>query len=222
MTGNSPLPLSGGPEQLLTTTLNGRPAVTSLEIAEHFEIKHKNVLRDIKAISVKIPDSFRELNFEPTFQTVAGPNNSSRQEPLYLLTRDGFTLLAMGYNSKRAIEWKIRYIEAFNALEAHALELAREAGYQQGLASGVTPLALEAAEKQSWLKGFKEGERKGQREMRRKDGLIRLEKAVPYLQKGLTRTETARLLDCPPSTLRNTVRRFKRLLMQVSVPAREE
>ena len=137
---------------------------------------------------------------------------------MYLLTRDGFTLLAMGYNSKRAIEWKIRYIEAFNALEEHALELAREAGYQQGLENGVTPLALEMAEKESWIKGFKEGER----QTRRKDGLARLEKALPYLQKGLNRTETARLVGCPPSTLSGTIKRFKRLTAQTGPTAKEQ
>ncbi len=209
---NSLLPPADTPE-LLTNTLHGRPAISSLELAEHFEIKHKNVLRDIRALLLKCPGQFTGLNFELiSISTDLG--HTTRQDPAYLLTRDGFTLLAMGYNSKRAIEWKIRYIEAFNALEAHALELAREAGYRQGLASGVTPLALEAAEKASWLKGFKEGER----QMRRKDGLNRLEKAVPYLQKGLTRTEIARLLDCPPSTLRDTLRRFERLSGQAAAP----
>ena len=197
---------------------NGIPLVSTLQISQHFGKKHKHVLDTINVLRKSAPD----LISGPKIRPAEYLDGQGKPRPCFLVDRDIFSLLAMGFTGKAALEWKIRYIEAFNVLEAHALELAREAGYRQGLESGVTPLALEAAEKQSWLKGFKEGGRKGRREMRRKDGLSRLERALPYLQKGLTLTEAARLIDCPPSTLRNTVRRLRRLPVQTATPTREE
>lgn len=45
-----------------------------------------------------------------------------RKDRAYLLTRDGFSLLVMGFTGAAAVRWKIRYIEAFNALEAAVRE----------------------------------------------------------------------------------------------------
>lgn len=33
------------------------------------------------------------------------------------MNRDGFSLLAMGFNGKEALSWKLKYIEAFNKME---------------------------------------------------------------------------------------------------------
>ena len=41
----------------------------------------------------------------------------NKKLPMYLMNRDGFTLLAMGFTGKAALEWKIKYIAAFNAME---------------------------------------------------------------------------------------------------------
>ena len=114
------------------------PAVRSDILAEHFNRSHKNVLRDIAKILSKCPESFRRLNFEPMFIDVKIGNGATRKDRAYLLTRDAFSLLVMGFTGAAAIQWKLRYIEAFNALEAAALEnraaslaeLAREAGYR--------------------------------------------------------------------------------------------
>lgn len=51
--------------------------------------------------------------------------------PMYLMTRDGFTLLAMGFTGKSALEWKLKYINAFNQMEAHIRE--------QGVTKAMTP-----------------------------------------------------------------------------------
>ena len=109
-----------------------RATVSSLQLAEHFGIKHHHVLRDIKAILRKVPESFNASNFG--FVTYLDDKGESR--PSYNLTRDGFTLLAMGYNSARAIEWKLKYIEAFNKLERIALEAARKEAHQVALVQG--------------------------------------------------------------------------------------
>ncbi|MDL2266766.1 Rha family transcriptional regulator [Desulfovibrio sp. OttesenSCG-928-G15] len=143
------------------------PAVTSLQLAEHFGIHHRNVLRDIRSVLRKIPQEWGLLNFEQSEYL----NAQNKEQPYYLLTRDGFTLLAMGYNSTRAIAWKLRYIAAFNALEAAVLEQAGREGYLAGAAK--------------------------QREMitRGKKYRRNMARAVAYRAKGLSYPDIAKLLD---------------------------
>lgn len=100
----------------LLTIVNGHATASSLDIARHFDKLHKNVLRDIKDLVDQLPPE-RELNFEPTLFEVPGPNGAVRQEPAYRITRDGFTLLAMGFTGERALAFKLAYIDAFNAME---------------------------------------------------------------------------------------------------------
>ena len=139
-----PLPIAEGkpfsPQSLVPLEFlpDGKAVVSSLQLAEHFEIRHHHVMRDIKAVINKIPEDWRKTNFGFTSRTVAGPNNSSREEPFYLLTRDGFTLLAMGYNSTRAIHWKLHYIDAFNSLEAAVLARMRATALTEGVQQGFT------------------------------------------------------------------------------------
>jgi len=92
--------------------VNQRIVVSSRIIAENFEKRHDNVLRDIA--NLDCPIDFKHLNFEESSYT----NAQCKAQPEYLMTRDGFTLLAMGYTGKKAMEFKIKYIEAFNMMEA--------------------------------------------------------------------------------------------------------
>lgn len=96
--------------------IEGRPATTSLAIAEHFGKRHKDVLKSIRNLCVEIPEKIRERNFSLTFRTVAGPNNSERQEEFFTVYFDGFILLVMGYTGKTALQIKLVYISAFNAM----------------------------------------------------------------------------------------------------------
>ena len=67
---------------------------TSLRVAEGFDKMHKNVLQTIELLDCS--EEFRRLNFELTeVEIQAGP--VKRKSPMYLMTRDGFTLLAMGF-----------------------------------------------------------------------------------------------------------------------------
>ena len=95
--------------------VHDRITTTSLAIARTFCKRHDNVLRDIQILEV--PEEFRLLNFEETFREVPGPNGSVRKESMVLITQDGFTILAMGFTGKKAMEFKIKYIEAFNRME---------------------------------------------------------------------------------------------------------
>lgn len=90
---------------------DGKAVTTSLKIAEVFGKQHKDVLRAIEKL--ECPDEFARRNFAPGSYKDA--NNQDR--PMYIVTRDGFTLLAMGFTGKAAMQFKVAYIEAFNAME---------------------------------------------------------------------------------------------------------
>ncbi len=116
---------SNGPDSIMPvlSLVNGKPRASSFTIAEHFKKRHDNVLRSITQTCHDLPSNFCALNFEETFITVPGPKGGTRQERAYLMTRDGFTLIVMSFTGKEAMAWKLRYIEAFNAMEA---ELSRQ------------------------------------------------------------------------------------------------
>lgn len=85
--------------------------VSSREIAENFEKEHSKVLRAIR--NLECSSEFRQANFgESSYY-----NEQNKQQPEYLITRDGFTLLAMGFTGKKAMQFKEAYIEAFNKME---------------------------------------------------------------------------------------------------------
>ena len=97
---------------------DGRPATTSREVAHYFRKRHDNVVRDIRSIMDNCPEEFTALNFEVSNYL----DQTGRSLPMYIIFRDGFTLLAMGYTGPEAMRFKLAYIEAFNCMEA---ELAR-------------------------------------------------------------------------------------------------
>ena len=106
----------------LVSLVNGIPTTTSQKVAETFGKNHKDVLRGITILQSKCPKEFTERNFAPSEYT----DNTGRKLPMYLLTRDGLTLLVMGYTGKEAMKFKLAYIEAFNCMERQ-LEAMRSA-----------------------------------------------------------------------------------------------
>jgi Rha family phage regulatory protein len=92
---------------------DGQLVVSSRQVAEHFDKQHKDVLESIRSIQGQISTAeFSALFILSSYKAANGKNN-----PEYLLTRDGFTLLAMGFTGPKALEWKLKYIEAFNKME---------------------------------------------------------------------------------------------------------
>ena len=85
--------------------------VTSLDIAETFGKEHKHVLRDIRELECS--DEFRQSNFGQSEYI----NDQNHKQPMYYITRDGFTLLVMGYTGEKAMRFKEAYIRQFNAME---------------------------------------------------------------------------------------------------------
>lgn len=98
-------------EQALVTIHKRNVCTTSLKVAEVFGKQHKNVMQAIE--NLEVPDDFNRLNFQPIFFA----DSYGRQQPAYQITRDGFTVLAMGFTGKKAMQFKLEYIAAFNAME---------------------------------------------------------------------------------------------------------
>jgi len=84
--------------------------VSSKEVAKRFFKHHRNVLRDISEL--QISDNFRLLNFERG----ADMDSNGINRPIYLMTKDGFMMLAMGFTGKEATKWKENFICAFNKM----------------------------------------------------------------------------------------------------------
>ena len=93
---------------------SGRPATTSLEVAKFFGKRHTDVLRDVNNVSANCPEEFRQRNFASAEYT----DEQGKPRPMFILYRDGFMLLVMGYTGKKALAMKLAYIEAFNRMEA--------------------------------------------------------------------------------------------------------
>ena len=96
---------------IILSTQNGEPVASSRQIAESFEKNHRDVLRAVDSLKEDV------RNFAQMFFETDTPDSYGRPQRTYLMTRDGFTLLAMGFTGKAALAWKLKYIAAFNEME---------------------------------------------------------------------------------------------------------
>ncbi|QYY85649.1 Rha family transcriptional regulator [Pediococcus pentosaceus] len=85
---------------------------TSIQVAEVFDKRHDHILRDIDSLEKDVP------NFGEMFAECMESDSYGRDRRIYYMNRDGFTLLAMGFTGKKALDFKIKYIEAFNQMES--------------------------------------------------------------------------------------------------------
>ena len=85
--------------------------VTSREVANNFGKQHKHVMEAIREIETSVENStylFIKSSYKDSYE---------REQNEYLLTRDGFSLLVMGFTGQAALKWKLKYIEAFKIME---------------------------------------------------------------------------------------------------------
>lgn len=101
---------------IILSTRNREPVVSSRQIAENFDKNHRDVLRAVDNLKEDVRN-FAQMFFETT-----APDSYGREQRAYLMNRDGFTLLAMGFTGKAALEWKLKYIAAFNEMEKKLAE----------------------------------------------------------------------------------------------------
>lgn len=86
----------------------------SFIIAEKFGKRHCDVLRVITNTRKKLSQEFTERNFALSEYL----DNTGRKLPYYEITKDGFLIIAMGFTSPEAFEWKEKFIAAFNRMES--------------------------------------------------------------------------------------------------------
>lgn len=84
---------------------------SSLDVSRSFGKRHDNVLRAIGGLleNEETQKMFKKLNYVDS--------QNKQQYPMYLMNRDGFSLLVMGFTGKKALDWKLKYINAFNQME---------------------------------------------------------------------------------------------------------
>jgi len=104
--------------------IEGRAVTSSVEVARVYGKQHKHVLAAIEKLLPELPVD-HQPNFRQMVVTVEIGSGATRDSKAYHLTRDGFTLLAMGFTGKKALAFKLAYIEAFNQMER---ELSGKAG----------------------------------------------------------------------------------------------
>lgn len=91
---------------------NNQMIVSSMEVAKNFNKNHKELLRTIRSL-LGGAQNCAGLFYESSYT-----HNQNKQEyPMYYMNRDGFSLLVMGFTGKEALEWKMKYIQAFNEME---------------------------------------------------------------------------------------------------------
>lgn len=107
----------------VVSIVNNSVTALSTDIAKFFGKRHDNVVRDIENLLSKLPAA-RVLNFEETKVEIATnlENIASKLIKAYRMTRDGFTLLVMGWTGERALQFKLAWLDAFNAMEKQLYE----------------------------------------------------------------------------------------------------
>lgn len=87
--------------------------VSSRKIAEMFGKEHKHVMEIIdKKLKPNLNDDYNGSNFRP----VKRKDKKGEMRPEYLLNRKSFTLVVMGFTGRKALEFKVAYVDAFEAM----------------------------------------------------------------------------------------------------------
>lgn len=110
------------------TVIDGQPTTTSADVAHHFGKRHDDVLKAIRNLLPQL-SAEHARNFAEMFTETQIGQGATRQDPAYRITKKGFTLLAFGFTGKKALQFKLDYIDEFERLEA---ELSGKAGQLPG------------------------------------------------------------------------------------------
>jgi Rha family phage regulatory protein len=97
----------------LVTIKNDKPVTSSLQVAKIFDKNHRDVLKAVDDLKKGVAQNFADLFYEGQY---THPQNKQKYRIFYM-TKDGFSLLAMGFSGKKAIKFKLEYIDAFNKME---------------------------------------------------------------------------------------------------------
>lgn len=105
---------------------NDQVCTSSFKVAEFFEKNHPDVVRAIDRLCDKLQSTdfqcdakmSSEIIFEEHFEDIPQPNGGTKKGKYFIMNKDAFTLLTMGFTGKRALKFKVDYINAFNEMEA--------------------------------------------------------------------------------------------------------
>lgn len=127
--------------------------VSSRKVAEDFGKRHDHILRDIDALmsNMGVTQNWGNLFIETKYQH----EQNKQWYKEYLLTRDGFSLLVMGFTGAKALQWKLKYIEAFNEME-EALKNENKIELPTDYLSALKALVVSEEERQKLLEINKE------------------------------------------------------------------
>ena len=102
----------------LVTLDHGQVLASSKAVAEKFNKEHRYIMNTIKKITESQPE-FGSVHFTTSSYT----SDQNKVIDCFDMTKDGFCLLAMGLTGKKALNWKIQYMEAFNSMEKSMLNV---------------------------------------------------------------------------------------------------
>jgi len=127
---------------LVYKSQKGTPVTDSLKVADAFGKQHKNVLQQIRNILGSAENSaHKNLFYESTFFDAQG-----KTRPMFVMNRDGFSLLAMGLTGAKAMRFKVGFIEQFNKMEEFIKDITQRPAIPQTLSEALR-LAADQAER---------------------------------------------------------------------------
>lgn len=126
---------------LVYQSQKGTPVTDSLKVAQVFGKQHKHVLEAIRNLLMSAENS-AHVNwfYESTYSDVQG-----KERPVFVMNRDGFSLLAMGLTGAKAMQFKVGFIEQFNQMETIIKDVAQRPAIPQTLSEALR-LAADQAE----------------------------------------------------------------------------
>ena len=111
---------------------NGQALTNSLLVAEKFGKRHADVVRAIENSLTKGSES-TNAKLRSSFVLSSYIDNKGEERPMYIMDRDGFSVIAMGFTGDKAMDFKVEFISAFNAMEKKLKELSAPQTYAEAL-----------------------------------------------------------------------------------------
>ncbi|MBR5129214.1 MAG: Rha family transcriptional regulator [Firmicutes bacterium] len=96
---------------------NDEAVCRSVDVAKMFGKRHDKLIHEIERMYSDLIGNSNVRNGGAKFFHKSSYESRGKHYPMYLMNRDGFSLLVMGFTGKEALEWKLKYIEAFNYME---------------------------------------------------------------------------------------------------------
>lgn len=155
---------------------NGQAVTSSLQVSEYFGKKHQHVMEKVRALLAEIPSDWGVSNFRQSSYF----NLQGKEQPCYEMTKDGFTLLAMGFTGKKAMEFKIDYINAFNEMADFILSDGINLQQQFLIADKEFKTATEIASNAGYTLNYIGKKVKPEKKQKRDSLFARLQMALPF------------------------------------------